>query len=181
VSLEIERYQSHTVTIDVPLENDGRAERDRATQLTTRAALTCAAISAEPIPWLDTALVLPIQIKLVIDIGRAYGFTLTRARARSVALELGGAFLYGYASRQFARGIAKITMPVVGGLVTAPVVYASTFTAYQRGQQRMGRFALERRQETRGAIDPTRFTAGARGIRTFSIHDSSPLTPRKSQ
>jgi uncharacterized protein (DUF697 family) len=128
VSLEIERYQSTTVTIDLPLENDGRAERERATQLTTRAALTCAAISAEPIPWLDTALVLPIQIKLVVDIGRAYGFTLTRARARSVALELGGAFIYGYASRQFARGIAKITMPVVGGLVTAPVVYASTFT-----------------------------------------------------
>jgi uncharacterized protein (DUF697 family) len=175
VSLEIERYQSTTVTIDVPLENDGRAERDRATQLTTRAALTCAAISAEPIPWLDTALVLPIQIKLVIDIGRAYGFTLTRARARSVALELGGAFIYGYASRQFARGIAKITMPVVGGLVTAPVVYA---TAFQRGQQRMGRFALERRQETRGTIDSTRFKAGARGFRTLPVHDASSVTPR---
>jgi uncharacterized protein (DUF697 family) len=128
VSLEIERYQSTTVTVDVPLERDGREERARAAHLTTRAAITCAAISAEPIPWLDTALVLPIQIKLVVDIGHAYGFTLTRARARSVALEIGGAFVYGYASRQVARGLAKIALPVVGGLLTAPIVYASTFT-----------------------------------------------------
>lgn len=121
----LERFEATTVVVNVP---DGRAEHEEAASVITRAALACAAISAEPIPWLDTFLVLPLQIKLVMDVGRVYGFQLTRERARSVALELGGAFLYGYASRQVVRGVSKVTMPVIGGLVTAPLVYASTFT-----------------------------------------------------
>ncbi len=97
-------------------------------KLIERAAMISAAIAIEPLPWLDTLAILPLQIKLVNDIGKLYGFSLSRERAKALALELGGAFAYAYASRQFVRGVAKITAPIVGGLLTAPLVFASTFT-----------------------------------------------------
>ena len=167
----LERYEQPTVVVEVA---DGQKERDEAASLTTRAALACAAVSAEPIPWLDTLVILPLQIKLVTDIGRTYGFTLTRERARSVALELGGAFVYGYASRQVVRGVSKFTMPIIGGLVTAPMVYASTYT--------LGHLAERYFRAQRGDLPPltadakrewstTLIEEGKKLARQVSVHD----------
>lgn len=34
---------------------------------------------------------------------------------------------YGIAARQVMRGLAKLALPVIGGLITAPAVYGWTF------------------------------------------------------
>jgi uncharacterized protein (DUF697 family) len=104
-----------------------KSEHENAEEVTRNAALLSAAIAAEPIPWLDLLVILPLQVKLVIHIGRIYGFNLSRERAKRVLAEIGGAVAFGWASRQVIRGLSKIALPVIGGLLTAPVAYGGTF------------------------------------------------------
>lgn len=126
MSLELQPYTTpELITIETPR---GDLERERSAQLTQNAALLTAAISAEPLPWVDLVAVVPLQVKLVIDIGAAHGFTMTPERARQIVLELGGTLAYAWAARQLTRGILKIAMPVLGGLLNAPLMYANTYT-----------------------------------------------------
>ncbi len=112
-------------TIETPT---GDLERERSAQLTQSAALLTAAISAEPLPWVDLVAIVPLQVKLVLDIGAVHGFSMSTERARQVVLELGGTLAYAWAARQVTRGILKIAMPVLGGLLNAPLMYANTYT-----------------------------------------------------
>ena len=104
-----------------------RSEHENAEEVTRNAALLVAAVAAEPIPWVDLALIMPLQVKLVVHIGKIYGFDIRRERARRIIVEVLGAVAYGWAARQALRGVAKVLVPVVGGLVTAPLAYAGTF------------------------------------------------------
>lgn len=104
-----------------------KSEHENAVEVTRAAAFLSLAVAAEPIPWVDVAVILPLQVKLVVHIGKIYGFTLSRERARSIMLEIAGAVAYGWGARQLVRGVAKIALPVVGGLLTAPIAYAGTY------------------------------------------------------
>lgn len=104
-----------------------KTEHENTEEVTRAAATLVAAVTAEPIPWVDLALILPLQVKLVVHIGRIYGFDVSRARARRVILELLGAVAYGWAWRQALRELGKVLFPFVGGLLTAPLAYAGTF------------------------------------------------------
>lgn len=91
------------------------------------ASTLSAVIAAEPIPLADILLITPVQIKMVVHIGKIYGFELTRKRAKEIVLELGASFAYGLVARQAMRQVAKIVAPVLGGVITAPLVYGWTF------------------------------------------------------
>lgn len=91
------------------------------------AALLSGAIAVEPIPFADMLLITPVQAKMVLHIGKIYGYELTADRALEIAKELGATFAYGLAARQVMRGVAKLALPLVGGLITAPAVYGWTF------------------------------------------------------
>lgn len=98
-----------------------------AEEIIRSAALLSAAISAEPIPFADTLLITPVQMKMVLHIGRIYGFEITLARAQHIIGELATTFAYGMLARQVMRGVIKIIAPVIGGVITAPAVYGWTF------------------------------------------------------
>lgn len=91
------------------------------------AALLAGAVAVEPVPFADILLITPVQAKMVLHIGKIYGFELTPERALEIARELGATVAYGLAARQVMRGIAKMALPVIGGLITAPAVYGWTF------------------------------------------------------
>ncbi|WP_174368335.1 YcjF family protein [Deinococcus sp. JMULE3] len=91
------------------------------------AALLAGAISVEPIPFADILLITPVQAKMVLHIGKIYGHDVTPERALEIARELGVTVAYGLAARQVMRGLAKLALPVIGGLITAPAVYGWTF------------------------------------------------------
>jgi uncharacterized protein (DUF697 family) len=126
VSLELQPYQAPSaLQIETPT---GDLEREKTAQTIQNAALLTAAIAAEPLPWVDLIAIVPLQIKLVTDIGAIHGLTMTPQRARQILLELGGTLAYAWAARQITRGILKIAMPVLGGLLNAPLMYANTYT-----------------------------------------------------
>ncbi len=120
-SLELQPYQPEVTVIQ--LLGD---EHERARSVTERSSLWCAAVSIEPIPWLDLAVQLPIQLRMVMEIGKIYGFEINSSRAHKVLLELTGVVAYSYVTRNIARGFLKF-MPVVGGLLNAPITYAGTY------------------------------------------------------
>lgn len=91
------------------------------------AALLAGAVAVEPVPFADILLITPVQAKMVLHIGKIYGFELTPERALEIARELGATVAYGLAARQVMRGIAKMALPLIGGLITAPAVYGWTF------------------------------------------------------
>lgn len=91
------------------------------------AALLSGAIAVEPIPFADVLLITPVQVKMVLHVGKVYGFEITPERALEIVQELGATVAYGLAARQVMRGIAKMAIPIIGGLITAPAVYGWTF------------------------------------------------------
>jgi uncharacterized protein (DUF697 family) len=120
-NLEVQPYQPDVIVID--LRGD---EHERAKAIVEHSSLWCAAVAIEPIPWLDMAVQLPIQLRMVMQIGKIYGFELNSARAHKVLLELTGVVAFNYLSRNLARGFLKF-IPGVGGLLNAPITYAGTY------------------------------------------------------
>lgn len=91
------------------------------------AALLTGAIAVEPLPFADLLLITPVQLKMVLHIGKIYGFEVSPERAQEIVRELGVTVAYGMAARQVMRGLAKLALPLLGGLITAPAVYGWTY------------------------------------------------------
>ena len=106
----------------------GKTPAENAAEAISAASLVTAAIAAEPIPWLDLAIMIPLQVRMIASIGACYGFPMNLSRARRVAAELGGAALLGFGARQALRELGKVIAPAVGGIVTAPLAYAATYS-----------------------------------------------------
>jgi uncharacterized protein (DUF697 family) len=121
---QLEVYQ--TPTIQIPVAT-GAVEHEACERLIRERALWCAGVSLEPVPFLDLLAILPMHIKMVLDIGKIYGFDLSKERAKEIALELAGTLAIHYASRVATRSILK-AVPVLGSLVNTPMVYATTYT-----------------------------------------------------
>lgn len=100
---------------------------ENAEEVIKSAALLSGAIAVEPIPFADVLLITPVQAKMVLHIGKIYGYDITADRAVEIVQELGVTVAYGLAARQVMRGIAKMALPLIGGLITAPAVYGWTF------------------------------------------------------
>ncbi|MDV6374107.1 YcjF family protein [Deinococcus arenicola] len=91
------------------------------------AALLSGAVAMEPIPFADILVITPVQAKMVLHIGKIYGFDISPERALEIVRELGVTIAYGMAARQVMRGLAKLALPIIGGIITAPAVYGWTF------------------------------------------------------
>ncbi|MCP2014882.1 uncharacterized protein (DUF697 family) [Deinococcus sp. HSC-46F16] len=112
------------------------------------AALLSGAIAVEPVPFADILLITPLQAKMVLHIGKIYGFEITAERSREIVQELGATVAYGVVARQVMRGVAKIALPVIGGIITAPAVYGWTFA--------LGRVAQQYFERKRAGLPATR-------------------------
>lgn len=114
--------------------NPELSREENAEEVIKSAAMLSGAVSIEPLPFADMLLLTPLQAKMVLHIGKIYGFDITPERSAEIAKELGVTVAYGMAARQFMRGVAKIALPVVGGVVTAPLVYGWTFALGRMAQ-----------------------------------------------
>lgn len=120
--------------VDPSKTNDENAE-----EVIKSAALLSGAISVEPIPFADILLITPVQAKMVLHVGKIYGFEMTTERALDIAQELGATIAYGLAARQVMRGVAKLALPVIGGFITAPAVYGWTYALGRLAQSHFER------------------------------------------
>lgn len=100
-------------------------ERDRAVRdLVEVASVAGAAVSLQPvpIPFLDTALLVPIHVALVQAVGRVYGHTLDR----KTVVEMLGTFGVSLVSQHVIRSAVRM-IPGLGWVVGASMGYAMTY------------------------------------------------------
>jgi uncharacterized protein (DUF697 family) len=132
IPLEVQDLFIKNLTFAV---SDDLTEHENVEAVTKATAQFASAIALEPIPFLDLALMVPLHAKLVLHIGKIYGYNITLARARALMYELGGAVLYGVASRHVVRSVAKLALPGIGALLSPPVAYASTIALGNLAEQ----------------------------------------------
>ena len=97
-------------------------QRDVAVRdLITMASVASAAVTIQPIPLLDSALLAPIQIAMVQGIAKVYSYTLDR----KTILEWIGTFGASIVTRHVLLAAAKL-VPFAGWLVGASMAYALT-------------------------------------------------------
>lgn len=118
---------SHLETIKRVLDGDyegaSEAEKTRAVrELVQVCSVAAGAMTIQPIPLLDTALIAPVQIGLVQGIGKIHGYTLDR---RSI-LEILGTFGASIVAQNLIMGAAKL-IPFFGWVVTISMAYALTW------------------------------------------------------
>ncbi len=121
--MEMQLRQDPVVTVEVI---DGLAQHEAVQRLIRERALLCSGIALEPIPFLDLAIILPIHVKMVFDIGAIYGFEMSQERAKEIALELAGTVAINYAARVATRSALKF-VPGVGSILASPLMYGTTF------------------------------------------------------
>lgn len=118
---------SHLETIKRVLDGDyeGASEVEKARavrELVQVCSVAAGAMTIQPIPLLDTALIAPVQIGLVQGIGKIHGYTLDR---RSI-LEILGTFGASIVAQNLIMGAAKL-IPFFGWVVTISMAYALTW------------------------------------------------------
>lgn len=158
----LEPYQDTTLSLPV---SDGSSERREVEALVRQRATLCAAIALEPVPLLDLAIVLPLHLEMVVKIGKIYGFDLSTARAREIALEFSGTVALTYATRTAARSVLKL-IPVLGPVLNAPIVFTSTYTLGMLTERyfRARRSDLPKLEQKELTLIAQEFAAQARSI-----------------
>lgn len=91
-------------------------------ELVTVCSVAAGAVALQPIPLLDAAIVLPIQIGMVQGVGRVHGYTLDR---KSV-IEILGTFGAGLVAQNIMMATAKM-IPFFGWIASAAMSYALTW------------------------------------------------------
>lgn len=118
---------THLETLKRVLDGDyddaTEAEKRRAIrELVQVCSVAAGAVTFQPFPLLDTALITPIQIGLVQGIGRIYGHTLDK---RSI-LEILSTFGASIVAQNVIMATAKL-IPFFGWVVTISMAYALTW------------------------------------------------------
>jgi uncharacterized protein (DUF697 family) len=99
---------------------------ERVRALVERCGYAAAAITLLPIPGSDLVAVMPIHVGMVVRIGDAYGVDIDRDSATKMILRIGAAVGLSLVGTSVARIAAKFLVPFAGGLIAAPMVFAST-------------------------------------------------------
>jgi uncharacterized protein (DUF697 family) len=102
------------------------AERESAaSSLTQMCGYAAAALTIIPIPGTELFAVTAIHVGMVVAIGHIYGSTITKDNAAKILVRIGAAAGMSIVSR-VATTVAKTFVPIIGGLIGAPFMFAST-------------------------------------------------------
>lgn len=107
--------------------DDERNEQAPIRRIIMAYSAAAAGASINPLPLSGLALVTPIHVALVLHVGKRLGHPLTIENAGEVFKELVGAVGLSIASRLTTGALLKIGLPLIGGLLRAPVVFALTY------------------------------------------------------
>ncbi|MGE0706998.1 MAG: DUF697 domain-containing protein [Planctomycetota bacterium] len=104
-----------------------RAERDEAARdLSEKCGYAAAALTILPIPLSEVVAVMPLHVGMVVGIGNIYGADVTRDSAQHLILRIGATVGLSLIGSRLATTAAKVLLPGLGGLISAPFMYAST-------------------------------------------------------
>ena len=103
------------------------AERERAADaLIERCGYAAAALGLVPLPGTEIVAVMPVHVGMVVALGDLYDVSLSRESAGELLLQIGGTVGASVVGSRLAMTAAKTLLPGFGGLVTAPLLYATT-------------------------------------------------------
>ena len=102
-------------------EASDEERREAVREVIQVCALASSAVTIQPFPLLDAALVTPIQIAMVQGIGRIHGHDLDRKSVLEILTTLGASIV-----AQNAMMAAAKCIPVLGWLMTLSMAYALT-------------------------------------------------------
>jgi uncharacterized protein (DUF697 family) len=109
--------------MDGDYQNASAEERREAVRdLIQVCSIASSVVAVQPIPFLDTALIAPIQIAMVQGIGRVHGFSLDK---KSI-LEILSTFGASIVAQNVIMAAAKF-VPFIGWAVGISMAYALTF------------------------------------------------------
>lgn len=109
--------------MDGDYENASKEEKDAAVRDVIQVcSIAAAAVTIQPFPLLDTALIAPIQIGMVQAIGRIHGYRLDK---KSI-LEILGTFGASIVAQNVIMAAAKL-IPFAGWIITSSMAYALTW------------------------------------------------------
>jgi uncharacterized protein (DUF697 family) len=101
----------------------------------------------QPLPFADILVHTPVQAFMAMKIGDVKGFPISKKQAEDIVKELGGMVGLGLLAQQGITGLYKLGLPIAGGLLAAPLMFASTYAMgriaeYYFDQKRAGRPVL---------------------------------------
>ena len=107
-----------------PLSPSQREEAAR--DLSEKCGYAAAALTILPIPLSEVVAVMPLHVGMVVGIGNIYGADVTRDSAQHLILRIGATVGLSLLGSRIATTAAKVLLPGLGGLISAPFMYAST-------------------------------------------------------
>ncbi len=115
-----------------PSATAGKPDEASLDETIRQAAVFAGALELLP-QGLATLGIVPLQVKLVADIGTAYGHQVDASHAKellaTVGLGLGGQAIEGFARRVLGRLAGRFGGAIIGGMIDAATGAAATFAA----------------------------------------------------
>ncbi|MCC6383391.1 MAG: DUF697 domain-containing protein [Dehalococcoidia bacterium] len=145
-----------------------RDERERRSrQLIERCGYGAAAVTLLPIPGTEFLGVLPIHVGMVVGLGNEHGQQLTRETAVELLGKIGATVGLSLVGSKIATTASKLLLPGFGGILTAPLIFASTIalgtvarlyfeTGGQLSEREMRRVFDDVKERAKSAFDPAR-------------------------
>jgi uncharacterized protein (DUF697 family) len=99
---------------------------DASRDVTEKCGYAAAALTILPIPGSELIAVMPLHVGMVVKIGHIYGVDLDRDSATHLIMRIGATVGLSLVGSRIATTAAKVLLPGLGGLISAPFMYAST-------------------------------------------------------
>ena len=103
------------------------SERELATvELTDKCGYATAAMTLVPVPGTEILGVMPIHVGMVTALANIYDKDITRDSATRLVMRIGATVGLSIVGSRAATTAAKLFLPGLGGVVAAPLMFAST-------------------------------------------------------
>ena len=113
--------------------SSARQKAEVAREVILRSSLGAAALALEPVPFLDTAIVTPMQHHLVQSIGRLHGYRLESKDVEAIFEVIRGGLYAPNAMIALAKVI--VFVPVVPDLIAGTIAFALTSAVGKLGDR----------------------------------------------
>lgn len=103
------------------------SENARIQRIVFLTAAVCGGLALQPLPFSDIIVQTPLQAFMAMKIGDVKGFPISKKQAEDIVKELGGMVGLGLLAQHGIAGLYKLGLPAIGGLMAAPLMFASTY------------------------------------------------------
>lgn len=127
----LEDNMEFNAALDMMLNHEiDKATEKVANQFVRKFSSASFLVGVTPLPGMDIAILLPIQIAEVVIIAYLSGNQIDAKAAREFILSLGGVFLFGFSLRFVAQQGSKLlnVVPGAGSAISGTIAYSGTYS-----------------------------------------------------